>query len=328
MVGTQALHSPGASEDIQGGRVQVGRLEVGELFIDKPVLATMDLVRFSAGTIQGVLGRPHFRELLLTFDYPASRLVVARGSLDSSDPGVLAFDAGAGSVRFPLDVAGVRLPAVLDTGSPGGFTLPKALESRFKFRSALQQGPTIQLVGGVHQAWSATLDGTVRLGEVSYDDPEVVLTTFAEDFGNIGFGVLRDLRVTLDQANALVRFEREVVDEPQVAHEGDPQVRRVVRQGGPVALGGPRGQPRIGVAFEMTLTGFVKKDGGLIVRHVDAGSPGERAGLAVGDVVLSVGGTEVADIDGFVAIAKLMKAPRPLAMELLRGGERLTIAID
>ena len=93
-------------------------------------------------------------------------------------------------------------------------------------------------------------------------------------------------------------------------------------------LGGSSGQPRIGVAFEMTPTGFVRKEGGLIVRRVDPGSPGERAGLEVADIVLSVGGTAVAEVEGIMAIAKLMRGPRPLEMELLRGGERLTISIE
>ena len=324
VVGKQVLQSPGASVDIEGERVQAGRLEVGELRIEKPVLATMDLVGFSAGTIEGVLGRPHFRDFLMTFDYPGSQLLVARGNLDESDSAVLSFDDQAGSIRFPIDVSGVTVPMVLDTGSPGGFTLPKALESRFKFHSALQQGPTIRLVGGAHPTWRASLDGTVRLGNVTYRDPEVILTTIADEFGNIGFNVLRELRVTLDQANGLVRFERVAA----VEQLPGPNSGQAIRRGGPVSLGGASDKPRMGVAFEMTPAGFIKKSGGLVVRHVDAGGPGDRAGLKVADIVLSVGGTAVAEIEGVMAIGKLLQGPRPLNMELQRGDERLTIIVN
>ena len=136
VVGKQTLHSPGATEDIQGERVQVSVLEVGELRIENPVLATMDLVGFSAGTIEGVLGRPHFGELLLTFDYPGSRLVVEKGSLDRSDPAVIEFDPNAGSIQVPIDVSGVTVPMVVDTGSPevsvGSFSRDRCAERNFR----------------------------------------------------------------------------------------------------------------------------------------------------------------------------------------------------
>ena len=235
VVGTQVLRSPGASREIHGARVQVGRLEAGTMRIEKPVLATMDLVGFSAGAIEGVLGRPHFDEFLLTFDYPSSRLVLTRGGLDASDPAVIGFDDSAGSIRFPIDVSGATVPMVLDTGSPGGFTLPKALEARFEFRSPLEDGPTIQLVGGAHQTWRAPLAGTILLGEIAYEGPDVVLTTIADDFGNIGFEVLRELKVTVDQKNRLVRFEREAVLEPRAEMKAQRVTPSGVRKSLPVA---------------------------------------------------------------------------------------------
>ncbi len=324
VVGTQVLRSPGASQEIQGSRVQVGTLKAGGLSIEGPVLATMDLVGFSAGTIEGVLGRPHFDELLLTFDYPGSKLVVNPGALDASDPATVSFDDEAGSVRFPVDVAGVSVPMVLDTGSPGGFTLPKALESRLEFRSPLEVGPTIQLVGGAHPSWRGSLDGTIRLGAIGYEGPEVVLTTIADDFGNIGFEVLRELRVTLDQKNRLIRFVRQEAPAPVAAareRAGDAENRPADARRPwweAAARGGVRDDPH-----------GLRQEAGWSGRSAcRRRSPADRAGLRVEDIVLSVGGTAVADVEGIPAIGSLMQGPRPLTLELLRAGERLTIAVD
>lgn len=319
IVGSQSIRSPGASEEIKGRRVRAARVETGGLRIESPVLATMDLVGFSAGTIEGVLGRPHFAELLLTFDYPESRLVVEKGVLDATDPATIAVDTSAGSVRFPIDVAGVSVPVVLDTGSPGGFTLPKRLEAELPFRSAPRPGPTIQLVGGAHPTWRGRLEGAISLGALRFPSPEVVLTTIAEEFGNIGFNVLRELQVTLDQASGLVRLERGAAR---------PEPKTPTRPGGPRTMGGAAGQPRLGVAFAMTSSGFVKERGGLVIQHVDPGGAADEAGLTIGDIVLSVGGTSVASLDRATEIAGLLRAPRPLELEILRGERRLKIVID
>jgi len=211
---------------------------------------------------------------------------------------------------------------VLDTGSPGGFTLPKGIESRLALSSIPVAGPTIQLVGGIHPSWRAQLDGKVRLADLDYKNPEIVLTTVADGFGNLGYGVLRELRVTVDQASELIRFERA----PEREAESSP--KQVVRRGGPTTMGGPAGQPRLGVAFEMTPAGFIKKKGGLVVRHVDAGGAADEAGLDVGDILVSVSGRSVAALEGVTEIAALLHSPRPLVLEILRGEERLGITID
>ncbi len=325
VVGTQMLHSPGASEGIQGMRVRAARLEAGGLRIEEPVLATMDLAGFSAGTMDGVLGRSHFARRLVTFDYPGSWLVVTDGSLDRADPAVVEIDTEAGSIRFPVDVAGVSVPMVLDTGSPGGFSVPKALEERLSFRAPPQAGPTIRLVGGVHSTWRATLDGAVRLGSLDYETPELVLTTISDEFGNIGNLVLRDLRVTLDQTHQLVRFERSA--RTKTAPEREVVPGGIVRREGPASMGGPSGKPRLGVAFEMTLAGFVKKQGGIVVRHVDEDSPAAGAGLAVGDIVTAVAGESLEDL-GLLEIGGLLRGPRPIEVRVLRGKQTLEITID
>jgi predicted aspartyl protease len=321
VIGKQGLYSPGAKEEIQGNRVQAARMESGGLLIEDPVLATMELVKFTSGMIEGVLGRPHFRDLLLTFDYPGSKMVVAEGKLDASDEDFIDYEDQAGSIRFPVDVAGTPVTMVLDTGSPGGFSMPKAIEPQLAFRYEPRSGHTIRLVGGAYETWVAPLDGEIRFAAIDYPDPEVVLTTYSEDFGNIGFKVLRELKVTVDQANQLVRFERG--EAPESSGQGPQRVR----MGGPVAADGPGAKPQLGVSFDMTPAGFVRKEGGLVVRSVTPGGAADEAGLLPKDVVLTMGGGALAEIDQMMEIVKLVRGPRPLVLEIVRGGEPMTITI-
>lgn len=305
VVGMQLVRSPGASEEIEARRVQPRMIEAGALRVEQPVLAAMDLVGFSGGTFQGILGRAHFRDLLVTFDYPRSRLVVAPGALDAADPSTLSFDTAQESVRIGLDVGGTSVPVALDTGSPGGFTLPKAIEPKLAFQSDLVPGPTIQLVGGVHPTWRGRLRGAVRLADLTYRDPEVTLTTMVDDFGNLGFAVLRELVVTLDQANGLARFERPA---------------------GVPAAPAPA-KARLGVAFLMTPAGFVKESGGLVVRHVDAGGAADEAGLEAGDIVVSVNDAPLAELAKPNEIGLLLRGPRPLDLGVLRDGDNIHVVI-
>jgi hypothetical protein len=327
VVGKQGLYSPGAEKEIEGDRVQAASMQSGGLLIEKPVLATMDFQKFTGGMIDGVLGRPHFRDLLLTFDYPASQVVVSEGRLDPSDPAVIAYDDQAGSIRFPVDVAGTSVPMVLDTGSPGGFSVPKAVESGLPFRDEPREGHQMRLVGGTYDTWVAPLDGEIRFAAIAYAEPQVVLTTYSEEFGNIGFQVLRNLQVTLDQTNGLVRFKRADAEASGNAQQSAAQGPQRVRMGGPVAAGGPGAKPQLGVSFDMTPAGFVRKEGGLVVRSVTPSGAADEAGLLPRDVVLTMGGSALAEIDEMMEIVKLVRGPRPLVLEILRGGEPMTITI-
>ncbi len=307
VVGRQTIASPNATHPIEGSRVRASRIDAGGLLIEEPVLATMDLAGYSGGLLQGVLGLSHFRGLLLTYDYPGSRLIVTRGALDPADPETVALASDPSFVEFPMRIGDAVLRTHLDTGSPGGFTLPKALEPELRFLSPPARGGTIRLIGGEHPIWRARLDGTLRIGGLAYDNPDVTLTTVGDDFGNIGYEVLQRLVLTLDRANNLLRFHR-------------PPTAATVAQGER-----PR-RPRLGVAFAMSPGGFIVQDGGLLVQRVDAGGLAENAGLRAGDVLLAVDGTPLAGA-GIPEIGRRLGTALPLALEILRDGEQLRLTV-
>lgn len=66
-----------------------------------------------------------------------------------------------------------------------------------------------------------------------------------------------------------------------------------------------------------------------LIAGIESGSPAEAAGVLVGDILLAVNGREVAEANGLLrALARLGAAgSQPITLELLRGGERMTLAL-
>jgi serine protease Do len=69
-------------------------------------------------------------------------------------------------------------------------------------------------------------------------------------------------------------------------------------------------------------------DHGIVIDGVEAGSPAERAGLKLEDVILSIDGKPVKNADELVAIVSDSEIGKRLRVEYLRGGKRLTTDVE
>jgi S1-C subfamily serine protease len=69
----------------------------------------------------------------------------------------------------------------------------------------------------------------------------------------------------------------------------------------------------------------VTADHGVVVRVATPGSAAETAGLQRGDVIVSVAGSPVRDVGELDAV--LGSTPGPVRLEVLRGGQRLTVEV-
>ncbi len=72
--------------------------------------------------------------------------------------------------------------------------------------------------------------------------------------------------------------------------------------------------------------GWSRADGALVI-NVDPGSPAEQAGLQRGDIVTSVGATQVEDAEDFTVRLKSYPVKTPLSLSVFRGGQTLSIAV-
>ncbi len=68
-------------------------------------------------------------------------------------------------------------------------------------------------------------------------------------------------------------------------------------------------------------------DHGVVVQNVESGSPADRAGLKMGDVILSVNGKPISNGDDLVTIVSDSEIGRKLKVEFLRDRKRMTTEV-
>jgi S1-C subfamily serine protease len=99
-----------------------------------------------------------------------------------------------------------------------------------------------------------------------------------------------------------------------------------------LARGESPARPRLGVGVAparvarrlRSAVGLPERDG-LLVRAVEEGSPAERAGIRVGDLIVTAGGREVRDADELHEVLDGLGEEGTLQLALVRGTEELTV---
>jgi hypothetical protein len=189
----------------------VASIEIGGArFVDMPVAAA----RVAQTGIDGVLGLPLYRDVLMTIDYPARRLRFERGMLPAPDASNILTLTHIGPFwGVPISIAGTAFTAVLDTRSTGGFGLTpeSARDVRFDGEPRVvgrARGAAIPET----EVKAATIAGDVRVGRYVFPRPTVSIRPLPPGFPTepiVGARVLSQFVVTLDQQNARLRLARD-----------------------------------------------------------------------------------------------------------------------
>jgi beta-lactamase regulating signal transducer with metallopeptidase domain len=93
----------------------------------------------------------------------------------------------------------------------------------------------------------------------------------------------------------------------------------------------PSAKPRLGVSVEPVTAALadqlnLPKDTGVLVTDVNADSPAAKVGIKVNDVLLKIDGATIpADVGDFVKLIASLKADTPLAVVVLRKGQKQTL---
>jgi serine protease Do len=101
-----------------------------------------------------------------------------------------------------------------------------------------------------------------------------------------------------------------------------------------LARGEAPARPRLGVGIAHAgvarrmrrAVGLPERDG-LLVRAVEEGSPADRAGVRVGDLIVSAAGREVRDADELHEVLDGLPADGTLLLALVRGTEELSVTV-
>jgi Aspartyl protease len=200
----------------------------GATFFDLPVSAG----RLAQGGIDGVLGLPFYRDLLLTIDYPHQRLRLERGDLPVPDGlTVLALGHAGPFWTLPMTIGGRAVHAVVDTRSMGAFGLTPESAAGLAFDGGLRvvgraRGAAIPET----EVKAGRIAGDITVGRYVFPSPMVAVRPLPPGFPTeplIGARVLSQFVVTLDQRNGRLRLQREstapiVFDETAAAPPGAP----------------------------------------------------------------------------------------------------------
>ena len=217
-----------------------------------------------------------------------------RGELPGPDGSeVFGYASQDGLPMIPLTVAGRAVDAHLDSGSPGGISLPKPMAADLPLDTPPVEKHRARTVDKEFVILGAPLKGEVKLGRYTIENPDLSFTDLP--VAHVGFDLLRRYSVTLDVMNHRVRLEEGEVAAPSPAP----------RRYGVRMTSSPSGNPE--------------------VAGTDPGSPAEKAGLRPGDRILSVNGKETKGLDP-VEVAGLMRVS-PVSLVVEREGRKVVIGM-
>jgi len=158
--------------------------------------------------VDGILGFALFTDYLLTLDYPAMQVRLARGALPAANGAdVLDFELENRIPIVQLAIGRIHIPAHVDSGNfVAGFLLPEEIVEQLQLHSAAINVGGARSVTNRIQLKQVQLRDTIRLGAFEYPQPTIAFPALSDT--NIGFNVLRDFVLTFDQKNRRMKLQR------------------------------------------------------------------------------------------------------------------------
>lgn len=200
----RTLLSPHVMKEAGLGR-RIDELAIGEFQAFEIGYDRLDMRELSAALgrrVYGILGHPVFAGALMTWDFPEGTIELQVGELPANGEGVIAAQE---DIRpfVRARAGGTSRWVLIDTGSSRGLTLrsPDALP----MSSPLQTTGARARVDGTYLVNTGRMSGTASVGPMQIETP-VVANSVSVDL--VGQEVLRHFRITFDQQNDRIRFER------------------------------------------------------------------------------------------------------------------------
>lgn len=179
-------------------RVTLSRATIGAAtFVDVPAAVhEFREVSDQLGVqVDGLLGLPVFRDVLLTLDYPAGQLVLdPRGALDAARDSTLHASYGAGVPLTMVRIGDRETAALIDSGSDGGLAI-NAHEG-VAFAAPLRAGAMRATLAGDYQQRVGRLTSDLQIGGHALRRPVVEVT---DRLPSVGGDILKNFSVTFDQ---------------------------------------------------------------------------------------------------------------------------------
>jgi len=162
--------------------------------------------------VDGFLGFALFTEYLLTLDYPAMQVRLARGALPKANGAdILPFEIENRIPVIEVAVGKMRMKAHVDSGNfVAGFILPEEVVEQLTLLSQPVTVGHARSVTNRIEIKQAQLKETIRIGSFQY--PEATIAFPAPSDTNVGFKILREFAITFDQKNKRMKLERAAIN--------------------------------------------------------------------------------------------------------------------
>jgi hypothetical protein len=199
------IGAPGSETKSSAPQVAVSEIKVSGQSFSNISMVVMPLRKMIP--VDGVLSFREFSEYLVNINYPEKKIILIKGELPKDQANIIKLIPDCEILTVPLKANGRMWSAHMDTGSPFSFSFPLALKDQLKFKS-----PPVPLAGqsrtisGTRKNWTARLDGSIQLADIIYHSPEIILSERHHEYVNIGYQLLKNLSITIDQRNGLIQF--------------------------------------------------------------------------------------------------------------------------
>ena len=210
--------APALGSAVEDQPVEIDTIAIGDAEFSKVLAIQADFSGFMpAGTetYAGILGLPLFENCLLTLDYPGRRVIFESGGLPEVGGETIPYSPDRErdfGVTISLSVAGVDVKAHVDTGSPGFATFLNKMQEKLPLVGKPRVVGMARTPMGNAQVRTAQLDGNVKIGVHEFTKPRIDFADLGpmveHDCGNVGYRLLKDFAITLDQKNRRLRLRR------------------------------------------------------------------------------------------------------------------------
>lgn len=158
--------------------------------------------------VDGILGFALFTDYLLTLDYPAMQVSLARGALPAPNGAdILSFEIENRIPVIEVAIGKIKVRAHIDSGNfVAGFILPEEIVEQLQLISEPVTVGRARSVSNQIEIKQAQLRDTIQIGRFDY--PQATITFPALSDTNIGLKILREFALTFDQKNRRLKLER------------------------------------------------------------------------------------------------------------------------
>lgn len=191
------IGSPAGGTPMQGFMTTLSNVSVGGAPVPSMRVAA---VPWNHEEQSGVLSPNAFRGRLVTLDFGHALVHISDKSPAAAPHGAGTPYRGEGPHRLPaipITLGANHWTAHMDSGAPGGLVFPYSMASSLPLTAAPVLVGHAQFVDSVHDRYSATLNGQIQIGPLTLDHPQIEFIDGLPEL-NVGMGLLRRMRITLD----------------------------------------------------------------------------------------------------------------------------------